>query len=116
MNDRDVIAEIRPKTRMWEISSLLHSLVNWDKYKVSVTCLMSLKPQLVVMVKDWEQVRQAEATFLRKQQQLEKEVEEATETYEKRVEKLKQRKKKQIKDPRPSRQVWRTSQENRILQ
>ena len=59
MNDRDVIVEFRPKVRLWEVSSLMHSLHSWDKYKIEVTCLMSTKPQLTVMVKDRELARQA---------------------------------------------------------
>ena len=69
------MVEFHPKARMWEISALLHSLVTWDKYKVIVTCLMSSKPQLTVMARDRERARRAEADFVRRRQQLEKEAE-----------------------------------------
>ena len=89
MNDRDVMVEFHPKARMWEISALLHSLVTWDKYKVTVTCLMSSKPQLKVMAQDREQARRAEADFVRRRQQLEKEAEEAAEALQRRSRQIK---------------------------
>ena len=52
MNDRDVIIEFRLKVCLWEISSLIHNLRTWDKYKIKVTCLMSTKKQLINDVRD----------------------------------------------------------------
>ena len=65
MNDRDVVVEFKPKSRLWEASALLHTLKTWDKYHVEVTCLMSTKPQLVNMVRDRENARKAAAEYER---------------------------------------------------
>ena len=55
MNDRDIVVDFRPKSRLWEITPQLHHLVTWDKYAVEVSCLMSERPHLLKMVRDREQ-------------------------------------------------------------
>ena len=79
MNDRDVIVEFRPKVRLWEVSSLMHNLRSWDKYKIEVACLMSTKSQLTIMVKDRESARQAVVDYERKKSELIRETDENTE-------------------------------------
>ena len=55
MNDRDIVVDFNPKSRLWEITPLLHNLATWDKYAVEVSCLMSEHPHLLKMVRDREQ-------------------------------------------------------------
>ena len=88
MNDRDVIIEFRPKVRLWEISSLMHDLRTWDKYKIKVTCLMSTKKQLIDHVKDRERARRTVSNYERKRQELLRESEENTEALRHRSEML----------------------------
>ena len=79
MNDRDVIVEFRPKVRLWEVSSLMHNLHSWDKYKIEVACLMLMKSLLTVMVKDRESARQVVIDYERKKSELIRETDENTE-------------------------------------
>ena len=88
MNDRDVIVEFRPKVRLWEILSLMHSLRSWDKYKIEVTCLMSTKPQLTVMVKDRELARKVVAEYEKKKSELIRETDENTEALRRKSEEI----------------------------
>ena len=88
MNDRDIIVEFRPKVRLWEISSLMHDLHTWDKYRIKVTCLMSTKKQLIDDVKDREKARQTVTSCERKCQELLKESEENTGALKRRGEVL----------------------------
>ena len=88
MNDRDVVVEFKPKMRLWEISSLMHSLRTWDKYNVEVTCLMSTKQQLVTMVKDREMARRTISEYERKKIELIKESDENTEALRKKSEQI----------------------------
>ena len=75
MNDRDVVVDFRPKSRLWEITPQLHHLVTWDKYAVEVSCLMSERPHLLKMVRDREQARHAVQEYQKKKEELKRKVE-----------------------------------------
>ena len=58
MNDVDVVVEFRRGAHLFKISSALHTLMVWDKYKVSVGCIDC---RLIVdMVREIEQVQDAQ--------------------------------------------------------
>ena len=88
MNDRDVIVEFRPKVRLWEVSSLMYNLRSWDKYKIEVACLMLMKSQLTVMVKDRESARQVVIDYERKKSELIRETDENTEALRRKSEQI----------------------------
>ena len=59
MNNIDIVAEFGKGVRVFEIAQLLHSIDTWNKYRVEIRTLMSSKEQIVDMVQEREQVRQA---------------------------------------------------------
>ena len=61
MNNIDVVAEFGKGVRVFEIAQLLHSIDTWNKYRVEIGTLMSLKEQIVDMVQEREQVTQSKA-------------------------------------------------------
>ena len=75
MNDRDVVVDFRPKSRLWEITPQLHHLATWDKYAVEVSCLMSERPHLLKMVRDRERARHTVQEYQKKKEELKRKVE-----------------------------------------
>ena len=70
MNNIDVVAEFGKGVRVFEIAQLLHSIDTWNKYRVEVGTLMSSKEQIVDMVREREQVRQAAKKVSQQHQEL----------------------------------------------
>ena len=59
MNEINSAVQFRQGVKVFEITHLLHSIDLWDRYKVEIGTLMSSKMQIVDMVHEREQVRQA---------------------------------------------------------
>ena len=70
MNNIDVVAEFGKGVRVFEIAQLLHSIDTWNKYRVEIGTLMSSKEQIVDMVREKEQVRQAAKKVSQQHQEL----------------------------------------------
>ena len=70
MNNIDVVAEFGKGVRVFEIAQLLHSIDTWNKYRVEIGTLMSSKEQIVDMVWEREQVRQAVKKVSQQHQEL----------------------------------------------
>ena len=59
MNDIDTVVEFGSGVRMYEVAKAMFTVNTWDKYKVEMGTLMSTRSQIVGMVQEREQVRQA---------------------------------------------------------
>ena len=70
MNNIDVVAEFGKGVRVFKIAQLLHSIDTWNKYRVEVGTLMSSKEQILDMVWEREQVRQAARKVSQQHQEL----------------------------------------------
>ena len=70
MNNIDVVAEFGKGVRVFEIAQLLHSIDTWNKYKVEIGTLMFSKKQIIDMVREREQVRQAAKKVSQQHQEL----------------------------------------------
>ena len=54
MNDMDIVVEFGREARLFEISSMLHAVTEWDKYQVNVGCIFLSKKLIVGMVREIE--------------------------------------------------------------
>ena len=70
INSIDAIVEFGRGARVFEAAQLLHSIITWNRYKVEIGTLMSTKTQIVEMVKEREQVRQAAQKISHQHQEL----------------------------------------------
>ena len=60
MNDMDIVVEFGRGARLFEISSALHAVTEWDRYQVNVGCIFSDKKLIVGMVREIECVRETQ--------------------------------------------------------